>query len=140
MRDRLNRLKGRELFRPFAPVVTAEDQFRYFDLAQPSPYMLLAAPVHQEYREALPAITHIDGTARVQAVTETSEPFVHALLRAFERLTTHPVLLNTSFNLAGDPIVESPHDALVAFQASSIEVLAIERFYIEKPTQASMSG
>jgi carbamoyltransferase len=132
MQDRLNRLKGRELFRPFAPVVTAEDQFRYFELAQTSPYMLLAASVREEYRRILPAITHVDGTARVQAVSETDEPFVHKLLHAFEALTTHPVLLNTSFNLGGDPIVESPHDALVAFQTTSIDVLAIERYYIEK--------
>jgi carbamoyltransferase len=132
MRDRLNFLKGRELFRPFAPVVTADDQFRYFELVQTSPYMLLAAAVREQFRPALPAITHVDGTARVQAVTARDEPFLHSLLRAFETLTTHPVLLNTSFNLAGDPIVESPHDALVAFQESRIDVLALESFYIAK--------
>ncbi len=133
MRDRLNYLKGRELFRPFAPVVTAEDQFRYFELAQSSPFMLLAAPVRERYRSALPAITHVDGTARVQAVSERDEPFLYSLLRAFEALSAHPVLLNTSFNLAGDPIVESPHDALVAFQESSIDVLVLEGFYLSKP-------
>jgi carbamoyltransferase len=117
--------------------VTTEDQFRYFELAQESPYMLLAAPVREEYRRVLPAITHVDGTARVQAVSDKVEPFVHALLRAFEMLTTHPVLLNTSFNLAGDPIVESPHDALVAFESTGIDVLAIERYYIQKPARRS---
>jgi len=134
MQERLNQLKGRELFRPFAPVVTAEDQFRYFALVQTSPYMLLTAPVREHFRSALPAITHVDGTARVQAVTEPEEPFLHALLRAFEALTTHPVLLNTSFNLAGDPIVESPHDALVAFLASDFDILALEGFYITRPS------
>ena len=133
MQDRLNHLKGREFFRPFAPVVTAEDQFRYFELVQASPYMLLAAPVRPQFRSFLPAITHVDGTARVQAVTKPDEPFLYGLLRAFEALTAYPVLLNTSFNLAGDPIVESPHDALVAFLASGIDVLALEGFYVENP-------
>ena len=139
MRDRLNHLKGRELFRPFAPVVTAEDQFRYFELAQASPYMLLAAPVRNEYRPLLPAITHVDGTARVQAVSSAAEPFLHALLRVFEALTGYPVLLNTSFNLAGDPIVETPHDALVVFQASEIDVLVLDDFYLAKPRKPAAS-
>jgi carbamoyltransferase len=139
MQDRLNHLKGRELFRPFAPVVTAEDQFLYFELAQASPYMLLAAPVRNEYRRLLPAITHVDGTARVQAVSSAAEPFLHALLCVFEALTGYPVLLNTSFNLAGDPIVETPHDALVVFQASEIDVLVLDDFYLAKPRKPAAS-
>jgi carbamoyltransferase len=139
MQDRLNYLKGRELFRPFAPVVTIEEQFKYFDLAQSSPYMLLACTVGQEYRHSLPAITHVDGTARVQAVSAEQEPFLHALLRAFESLTGFPILLNTSFNLRGDPIVEAPHDAIVAFLAAEIDVLVLENFYVVKP-QPSEGG
>jgi carbamoyltransferase len=127
MRDHLNRrVKHREEFRPFGPVVTAEDQFRYFDLRQESPYMLLAALVRPPFRRALGAITHVDGTARVQAIERDAEPFVHALLRRFEELTGHPVLLNTSFNLADEPIVESPHDAVSTFLRSRIDVLVLE--------------
>ena len=132
MQDRLNHLKGRELFRPFAPVVTADEQFKYFGLAQQSPYMLLAAAVHEQYRNVLPAITHVDGTARVQAVTVEEEPFIHSLLRKFESLAGFPILLNTSFNLGGDPIVEAPHDAIVAFLGADIDVLALENFYVAK--------
>ena len=131
MRDYLNRrVKHREAFRPFAPVVTAEDQFRYFELLQESPYMLLAAQVRRSFRRALAAITHVDGTARVQAVEREAEPFVHALLRRFEEITGHPVLLNTSFNLSDEPIVESPHDAVSTFLRSGIDVLVLERHII----------
>jgi carbamoyltransferase len=132
MKDRLNIVKGRELFRPFAPVVTADAQFRYFDLAQDSPFMLLAAMVRDEYRESLPAITHVDGSARVQAMTRETDAFVYDLLKAFEAETGFPIILNTSFNVAGDPIVESPHDAIVTFLNSDIDVLVMENYYVEK--------
>jgi carbamoyltransferase len=131
MRDYLNRrVKHREEFRPFAPVVTAEDQFRYFDLLQESPYMLLAAQVRPQFRRALAAITHVDGTARVQAIKREAEPFIHALLRQFEAISGHPVLLNTSFNLSDEPIVESPHDAVSTFLRSRIDVLVLERYLV----------
>jgi carbamoyltransferase len=130
IRDDLNRLKGRESFRPFAPVVTADSQFTYFDLRSSSPFMLLACNVRPEYRTALAGITHVDGTARVQAVDEATESFIHALLKEFEHLSGFPILLNTSFNLAGEPLVEHPHDALSTFAASSLDVLVMEDFYI----------
>jgi carbamoyltransferase len=136
MKDCLNYLKGRELFRPFAPVVPAEDQFKYFELIQSSPYMLLATRIRPEFRDTLPAITHVDGSSRVQAIDHSKEPFVHALLRAFERKTGYPILLNTSFNLAGDPIVESPHDAIVTYLNSDIDVLVMENFYLDKKQPA----
>lgn len=131
MKDCLNYVKGRELFRPFAPVIAAEDQFTYFDLEQESPFMLLATRLRPPYRAALPAIVHADETSRVQAIGAEQDPFVHALLRAFETRTGYAVLLNTSFNLAGDPIVESPHDAIVTYLASDIDILVIEDFYID---------
>lgn len=140
MKDRLNVVKGRELFRPFAPAVTADAQFRYFDLAQDSPFMLLAAMVRDEYRERLPAITHVDGTARVQAVTRESDAFVYDLLKAFEAKTGFPILINTSFNIAGDPIVESPHDAIVTFLNADIDVLVMENYYIEKRPEGDAVG
>jgi carbamoyltransferase len=97
MKDRLNGLKGRELFRPFAPAVTEEDQATFFELEPPSPFMLVATALRPRFRDVLPAITHIDGSARVQAVSRAKEPFIHALLRAFAARTGYPVLLNTSF-------------------------------------------
>jgi carbamoyltransferase len=131
MKDRLNRLKGRELFRPFAPVITEEDQLRYFELEQSSPYMLLATRLRPEFQPMLPAIMHVDGSSRVQSVNKWKEPFVHALLRSFENRTGHPVLLNTSFNLASEPIVESPYDAIITYLKSALDVLVMNSFYIE---------
>lgn len=132
MKDRLNSLKGREPFRPFAPVVTEEEQFKYFELEQVSPYMLFATRLRSQFKAALPAIVHVDGSSRVQAVNERQEPFVHLLLRTFENRTTYPILLNTSFNLAGEPIVESPCDAIVSYLSSDIDALVMERFYINQ--------
>jgi carbamoyltransferase len=131
VRDCLNRIKGRELFRPFAPVVSAEDQFKYFDLKQESPYMLFATTPKPEYAPLFPGVVHVDGTSRVQAVEATQDPFMHGLLKSFQRLCGHPVLLNTSFNLAGDPIVETPHDAITTFLASDLDVLVLDNYYIE---------
>jgi len=130
IRDDLNRIKGREPFRPFAPVVAAEEQFEYFNLSAPSRYMLFASTVKSQYRNLLAGITHVDGTARVQAVTADDEPFVHRLLLAFGKRSGFAVLLNTSFNLAGDPLVESPHDALTAFLTSSLDALVMEDYYV----------
>ena len=134
MKDVLNILKRREAFRPFAPVVTAEDQFRYFHLPQESPFMLIAGAVRAEYQPLLPAITHVDGSSRVQAISRDQDPFVHALLRTFQIITGLPILLNTSFNIAGDPIVESPHDAIVTYLSSDVDVLVLDGFYHAKST------
>lgn len=136
MKDSLNRLKGRELFRPFAPVVTTEAQFEYFELPQDSPFMLLSAAVRERYRSVLPAIVHVDGTARVQAVARDGEPFIYDLLKHFEAATGYPILLNTSFNVGGDPIVESPHDAIVTFLSAEIDVLVLENYYVSRVLQA----
>ncbi|MBV9155390.1 MAG: hypothetical protein JO097_03955, partial [Acidobacteriaceae bacterium] len=130
IRDDLNRIKGREPFRPFAPVVTAEEQFDYFDLHAPSPYMLFACTVKPEYRDVLAGVTHVDGTARVQAVSAEDEPFVHRLLCEFRQRSGFGVLLNTSFNLAGDPLVEGPHDAITTFLSSSLDALVMEDYYV----------
>jgi carbamoyltransferase len=131
MKDRLNALKGREPFRPFAPIVTAEDQARYFELTQLSPYMLLATRLRPALRAQLPAIVHVDGSSRVQAVARSKEPFVHSLLRAFEARSGHPVLLNTSFNLAEEPIVESPADAVATYLRSQLDALVVGSYYID---------
>jgi carbamoyltransferase len=139
MKDRLNRLKGRELFRPFAPVVTEDAQFRYFDLKQKSPFMLLAATVRSEYRDSLPAITHVDGSSRVQAINRKKDKFVYDLLKAFERETGFPILLNTSFNLNNEPIVERPHDAIATYLNSDIDILILENYYVTAKSAAPPS-
>ena len=137
MTECLNRIKGRELFRPFAPMVTWEEQFDYFELAAPSPHMLFATMVKPEFRSSLAAITHVDGSARVQAVHQDKEPFLHRLLLASKQLTGFPILLNTSFNLAGDPIVESPHDAIATFLASGLDRLVLGPYYVASKVRTS---
>jgi carbamoyltransferase len=134
MKDILNkRVKHREAFRPFAPTVIAEEQFIYFDLKYESDYMLMATLVKDEYRGQLPAVTHVDNTARVQAVSKNSEPFVHEMLLAVKRHIGFPIVLNTSFNVDGEPIVESPLDAVQTFLKTEIDTLVIGNFIIDKP-------
>ncbi len=136
MKKLLNdRVKHREMFRPFAPVVTKEKQFEIFQLKQDSPYMLLAAKVKVEYRKKLPAITHIDNTARVQSVDNTTNPFITKILIEFEKISGLPVLLNTSFNVAGQPIVESPKDAIETFLMTNIDILVLENYIVYKDCQ-----
>lgn len=133
MKDILNsRVKHREEFRPFAPTVTQEDQFKYFDLKAPSEYMLLAPIVKDEYRTKLPSVTHVDNTARVQAISKEKDPFLHNLLLEIEKIIGVCVVLNTSFNVAGEPIVETPQDALNTFLKTNIDVLVIENYVITK--------
>jgi carbamoyltransferase len=134
MKDDLNlRVKHRESFRPFAPLVTWHKAKQFFDLAVPSPHMLIAARVLMP--DKLPAVTHVDGTARIQTVSEHDEPFLNDLLCAFEAITGIPIILNTSFNLAGQPIVESPIDALDAFVTSEIDILYLQDYRITHKTK-----
>jgi carbamoyltransferase len=138
MKDHLNaHVKFREAFRPYAPMVLVEHAADIFDLAQPSPFMLFACDVRAKYQTLLPAITHVDGTARVQTVDE-QEPFLRALLMAFYRRTGLAVLLNTSFNLAGEPIVETPEDAIRAFLSCGLDELVLEGAVITKERPASV--
>jgi len=129
MKDILNqRVKHRENFRPFAPVVTYENQFKIFDLKIDSPYMLMATTVKQEYRALIPAVTHIDHTARIQSVKKEEEPFIHNLLEKFEKIKGIPVILNTSFNIAGEPIVETPEDVIQTFLKTNIDAIIIGNY------------
>lgn len=133
MKDILNRrVKHREEFRPFAPTVVKEDQFKYFALQSSSDYMLLAPVVREEYCKKMPAVTHVDNTARVQAVSKESEPFIHQLLLELKKIIGVSVVLNTSFNVAGEPIVESPQDALNTFLKTNIDVLIIGNCVVTK--------
>ena len=110
MKDILNdRVKHRENYRPFAPSILEEESSKYFDLKIPSPFMLLIAKVK---KRNVPAITHVDNTARVQTINKTTNLKFYNLIQEFKKLTGVPCVLNTSFNDAGDPIVETPEDAL----------------------------
>ncbi|MCG3173436.1 MAG: hypothetical protein GMKNLPBB_01633 [Myxococcota bacterium] len=131
MKDILNlRVKHREVFRPFAPSVLAEYAAEYFDLDCPSPFMLLIAPVLKP--DVIPAVTHSDGTARMQSVTEADNGVYHRLIRRFFELTGVPVILNTSFNVNNEPIVETPLDAVKCFVSTHMDALAMGPFIIEK--------
>lgn len=131
MRDRINSLiKMREAFRPFAPVVLESRARSHFALDHPSPFMLETAPVHSSLD--LPAITHVDNSARVQTLDPQHSPRFARLLECFDRRTGCPILLNTSFNMRDEPIVCSPIDALLCFIRSGIDVLVLEDFVIDR--------
>ena len=147
MQRRLNlKIKFRESFRPFAPIVLAERAGEYFDLSTSSPYMLLTAPVAPSHRKPvtagaswnerlntvrsdLPAITHVDFSARVQTVESATNPVLHALLTTFAARTGCPVLVNTSFNVRGEPPVCHPREAVEGFLATDMDALAIGSFF-----------
>lgn len=134
MRDYLNyQVKKREGFRPFGPVVCLEDASRFFELDIPSSFMLLAPKVKKEMQSIIPAVTHADETARVQTLTESQNPRLYELIKLFGEKTGTPVLINTSFNLRGEPIVCSPEDAVLCFKKSALDTLAIEDYWVEKP-------
>ena len=134
MKDVINdRVKFREAFRPFAPVIPRERVTEVFELAVDSPFMLLVSPVREEFREQLPAITHYDGTGRVQTVTPEENKFFYNLCnRLSEVRDGPPVLLNTSFNVAGEPIVETPADALRTFLKGDIDYLSLGDYWVQK--------
>lgn len=130
MKDTVNRMvKFREEFRPFAPVVTREDAARFFEMDGDSPYMLMTFPVSSDF---IPAVTHADGSARVQTVTAGQNSMLYALLKAFERLSGIPVLLNTSLNVRGEAIACKPEDAMRCFLKSGMDALVLGNFLLEK--------
>lgn len=133
-KDRLNyRVKHRESFRPFAPATLAERASEFFEIDCESPYMLFICDVREEKRHLLPAVTHIDGTARLQTLTADRNGRFYDLVRAFGERTGVPVLLNTSFNVAGEPIVETPADAIRCFLGTDIDALLLGDHLLVKP-------
>jgi carbamoyltransferase len=133
MKDILNsRVKHRQAFRPFAPIVLAERMKEIFEGDEDSPFMLIAKPVRPEWRDKIPAIVHVDGTARVQTVREATNPMLYRLLKEFEALTGVPVLINTSFNIKGEPIVETPQDAVNCFLTTGVDHLVIHDTIVSK--------
>ncbi|GFG65968.1 carbamoyltransferase [Mycobacterium kubicae] len=131
--ERLNAVKGREQFRPVAPMVLAERAAEIFSRGPlPSPYMLFVHDVAQAWRNRIPAVTHVDGTARIQTVEQAANPRLHATISRFAERTGVPVVVNTSFNTAGRPMVDSPRDALEVFGSSPIDMLAIGSYLVRR--------
>jgi carbamoyltransferase len=139
MKDILNaRVKFREAFRPFAPSVLAEHAHEYFELpAKESPFMLLIVPVKEDKKEVVPAITHADGTARVQTVSAAHNDLYYELISAFKERTGVPMVLNTSFNVRGEPIIESPQDAVESFLHMDMDRLFLGPFEVWKEPAAT---
>ncbi len=134
MLEQLNDIKGREQFRPVAPMVLAERAAEIFTHGPlPSPYMLFVHDVREEWKARIPAVVHVDGTARVQTVDRAEEPLVARMLEAFEARTGVPVVVNTSLNTAGRPMVDDPRDALECFGSAPVDALAIGPFLVRRP-------
>jgi carbamoyltransferase len=154
------KIKYRESFRPFAPSVLWERVSDYFEQDAPSPYMLIVAPVREALRvdltdeqeqlfgieklklrrSELPAITHVDYSARVQTVHKETNPRYHALLKTFDELTGCGALVNTSFNVRGEPIVCTPTDAYRCFMRTEMDYLVVENFLLDKKEQPAWEG
>ena len=143
IKDHLNAtIKKREFFRPFAPIATREAALQYFELQEPlsdlTRYMLVTTKVRSEYRELLPGVTHVDGTARIQIVTRESNAEMHRLLEEFGRLSGYAVLVNTSFNMQ-EPIVCSPEDALACFEKAALQVLFIGNYRVDRDSGSGLT-
>ena len=147
------KVKFRESFRPFAPMVLAEDAGVYFDCPQESPYMLLVYPVAEQHRKPvvengsfgierlkqsrsdIPAVTHVDYSARLQTIDVERNPFIHGLLSRFKQQTGCSFIVNTSFNVRGEPIVNTAEDAYRCFMATEIDCLVVGNRYLERTRQ-----
>ena len=133
MKDKINaEVKHREAYRPFAPSCTVEARQEFFDIEVEAPFMLKVCDVLEDKKSVLPAITHVDGSARLQTVRKETNPRYHELLTKFGELSGAPVLLNTSFNIMGEPIVESPYDAIRCFFSTGLDVLVLGNYVIRK--------
>ena len=141
MKDKVNmRVKHRQAFRPFAPVVMFERAHEIFEGDEELPFMLLTKHVRPEWRDRIPAIVHVDGTARVQTVRQEHNPRLYGLLKEFELITGVPVLLNTSFNIKGEPIVETPADAIKCFLGTGMDYLVLhDTLLAKKPLHRVLS-
>jgi carbamoyltransferase len=132
MKDRLNAIKDREDFRPVAPAVARERIGEYFEPATEDPFMLFVAHVREDRADTIPAVRHVDGTARLQSVNREDSPLYHALIERFRERTGSGVVINTSFNTLGRPIVCSPADALECFYTTPLDALCIGPFLVRK--------
>ena len=135
MRDTLNmKIKFREGFRPFAPSVLADKASEWFEIDCDSPYMLLVAQV-REGKRVIPSVTHVDNSARLQTVSRAESPLYYDLIREFERITGVPIVINTSFNVRGEPIVCTPHDAYLCFRRTNMDHLVMGHQILDKKEQ-----
>jgi carbamoyltransferase len=125
-------IKHREWYRPFAPAVLYDHQQEIFDLDYFSPYMLLTTNVKNDWSKAIPAVTHYDGTSRVQSVSKEINPAFYGLISAFYRKSGIPILLNTSFNGKGEPMVETPEDAINTLLSTQLYAVVINNFLVTK--------
>lgn len=135
MKDRINQaVKYRENFRPFAPSILEESMTKYFEVSRyvPVPYMEKVLPIRKEFHADIPAVVHADGTGRLQTVSAKENPLYYQLIKEFNQLTGVPIVLNTSFNLNAEPIVESPSDAIRTFFSSGLDALALGQYLLQK--------
>ncbi len=142
MRDKINRIKKRENFRPFSPAVIAEKATQFFQIDEDEvseyKYMTLITSVKDSYRNTLEAVTHVDGTARVQTVFNWECPKFWQVINEFGKITSLPILLNTSFNIKGQPIVCNPMEAIQTFNMTELDCLIIENYLIDRVKSLSM--
>ena len=132
MKDILNaRIKRREPFRPFAPSILEDRSAEYFEESYPVPYMLQVYKIRPDKREEIPAVTHVDGTGRLQTVSRASNPLYYRLIDTFGRKTGTPIVLNTSFN-ENEPVVNRPEEAIDCYQRTKIETLVVGKAFLRK--------
>lgn len=137
MQEILNlKVKHREKFRPFAPVVCEDDALKYFDcdnpIPEPTDYMLMVYPIRNEYHKKIPAVTHVDGSGRLQTIRRNQNPLYYDLIKEFGKMSGIPILINTSFNIRGEPIVCTPYDAYKCMMGTGIDCLIMGRFLIRR--------
>ena len=131
---RMNNLKGREIWRPLAPIVLYDEQKKWFDYDKESLYMIKNCLVNFQNRDKIKAVTHVDNTSRIQSVTKESNLQLYEILSKFFELTNIPVLINTSFNIKGCPIVNNPYDALYSVKKMNLDYLAIGNYLVKVNT------
>jgi carbamoyltransferase len=137
MQDIINaKVKHREMFRPFAPVILREYTKKYFitdkNISISTDYMLLVYPFRSSVKSKIPAVVHVDGTGRLQTIDEISNPKYYQLIKAYSQKTGIPLILNTSFNVKGEPIVCTPQDAIKCFLHTEIDYLVLDNYLIKK--------
>ena len=137
MQEILNlKVKHREKFRPFAPVVCEDDALKYFECDKPIPkptdFMLMVYPIKEEWRKKIPSVTHIDGSGRLQTIRREQNHLYYDLIKEFGKLSGIPILINTSFNILGEPIVCTPYDAYKCMMGTEIDYLVMDEFIIKR--------
>jgi len=130
------KVKHREKFRPFAPVVCEDDALIYFEcdvpIPEPADYMLMVYPIKKEWQKKIPSVTHVDGSGRLQTIRKNQNPLYYDLIKKFGEFSGVPILINTSFNIRGEPIVCSPYNAYKCMMGTGIDYLVIDKFIVKR--------